>query len=420
MFTLSRSAAHRVIVKSRSGLNGPMVCRTLTSSMALSQSHQQQQHWSSSSSSASSSSWARWMLYAGLGALAGTALTSSSSSASCAGADVNIAKPLVDDSELPLMTLTEMQKLREDGHVVVSFQGIVYDVSDFTGHPGGYGRLEMASGHDLEPFWRVYTQHNRGHIVEEILVRYRIGRLSPKEAEEIRNATTFENPYSNDPGPETYPELLTNTRHPYNAEGRLRDLRKSWVTPIGRHFVRNHSTVPDIKPEEYRLSLSGVGMNDTVLTLEDIKTKFPKVEVTTVIQCNGNRREDFHYIDGNTPAFGPPHWVAGAIGNATWAGARMRDVFRYCGMDVDGFSLNKVPVPKEATMVGMTGYDHDEVGNQYCCSFPFEKSIDPYGDVILAYEMNGVDIPRSHGYPIRAIVPGTLILQISRLVFSLM
>ena len=47
-----------------------------------------------------------------------------------------------------------------------------------------------------------------------------------------------------------------------------------------------------------------------------------------------------------------------------------------------------------------------QVGNQYCCSFPFDKAIDPYGDVILAYEMNGKPIPRSHGFPVRAIVPG--------------
>ena len=37
-------------------------------------------------------------------------------------------------------------------------------------------------------------------------------------------------------------------------------------------------------------------MTETVFTLEDLKTKFPKVDVTTVIQCNGNRREDFHYL----------------------------------------------------------------------------------------------------------------------------
>ena len=125
-----------------------------------------------------------------------------------------------------------------------------------------------------------------------------------------------------------------------------------------------------------------------------------------MIQCNGNRREDYHYVDGVNPAFGPPHWVVGAIGNSTWSGVRLRDLLRASGMDVDSISLGKIPAPEKATSVGLTGYDHDEVGNQYCCSFPFEKAIDPFGDVIIAYEMNGVPIPRQHGFPVRAIVPG--------------
>jgi len=37
----------------------------------------------------------------------------------------------------------------------------------------------------------------------------------------------------------------------------------------------------------------------------------------------------------------------------------------------------------------MAGSDSDEVGNQYCCSIPFEKAIDPFGDCLIAYEMNG-------------------------------
>lgn len=34
--------------------------------------------------------------------------------------------------------------------------------------------------------------------------------------------------------------------------------------------------------------------------------------------------------------------------------------------------------------------------------------MDPRGDVILAYEMNGQPLPRDHGYPIRVIVPGVV------------
>ena len=56
--------------------------------------------------------------------------------------------------------------------------------------------------------------------------------------------------------------------------------------------------------------------------------------------------------------------------------------------------MGKVEAPEKALWVGLLGYDQDEIGNQYCCSFPFDKAIDPFGDVILAYEMNGETMPR--------------------------
>ena len=62
-------------------------------------------------------------------------------------------------------------------------------------------------------------------------------------------------------------------------------------------------------------------------------------------------------------------------------------------MDVDAISLRTKERPVKATHVGLLGYDHDECGNQYCCSFPFDKAIDPYGDVIVAFSeifFNGV------------------------------
>lgn len=39
----------------------------------------------------------------------------------------------------------------------------------------------MAAGQDLEPYWDVYRQHLRGHVVEWI-EKYRIGSISEEEA----------------------------------------------------------------------------------------------------------------------------------------------------------------------------------------------------------------------------------------------
>lgn len=312
---------------------------------------------------------------------------------------------LFDHNSVKKMTIAEIHEMVDEGRIVVSFKGGVYDVTDFTGHPGGVGRLQMVAGMDLEPFWNVYTQHNRGHVTNNILQRYKIGTLSDAEAEIQKNVLNkFDHPYSTDPPMK--PELLTNTRFPYNAEARLRDLTESWITPISRHFVRNHSHVPDIDPEAYVLTVEGAGLITTTFTLTELK-KFPKHEVSTVIQCNGNRREDYHFLVEGEPAFGPPHWVAGAIGCSTWTGVRLRDVLRAAGMDVDALSLGKTEAPAGSSSIGLTGYDTDEVSNPYCCSIPFEKGIDPFGDVILAYEMNGEAVPREHGFPVRAIVPGS-------------
>ena len=60
-------------------------------------------------------------------------------------------------------------------------------------------------------------------------------------------------------------------------------------------YVRNHLPVPEVDPTTYELEVSGVGMKDVTLKLDDIK-KFPKYTVTAAIQCAGNRRSEMSQV----------------------------------------------------------------------------------------------------------------------------
>merc|ERR1712032_1123654 len=42
----------------------------------------------------------------------------------------------------------------------------------------------------------------------------------------------------------------------------------------------------------------------------------------------------------------------------------------------------------------------------YHVSIPLRKAFDPEGECILAWRMNGEPLPRDHGFPLRAIIPG--------------
>merc|ERR1712032_451417 len=82
-------------------------------------------------------------------------------------AQIVVADNQIGIADEPLFTYADFKKMvAEEERIVVAYQGALYDVSDFTGHPGGVGRLQMAAGGDLEVYWSIYTQHNRGHVAE--------------------------------------------------------------------------------------------------------------------------------------------------------------------------------------------------------------------------------------------------------------
>lgn len=272
----------------------------------------------------------------------------------------------------------------------VTFRCGVYDVTDFVErHPGG-DKILLGAGGSLEPFWNLYGVHKSPEILA-LLETFRIGNLRESDVGESTKGTG--DPYENDP--KRHPALKPASTKPFNAEPPVGILADSYVTPRELFYVRNHLPVPEVDPKTYELEIEGVDGRTSVLGLHDLKTKFPKVSVTSVVQCAGNRRSELNKVKKVKGL----DWGPCAIGNAVWSGARLVDVLDHFGYDTRDARVQHVC---------LEGMDLDPTGVPYGSSILADKALDPKGDVLLAYEMNGEELPRDHGYPVRAVVPGVV------------
>ncbi len=178
------------------------------------------------------------------------------------------------------------------------------------------------------------------------------------------------------------PPLLETPRHYFSKA----------ITPNEAFFVRWHlADIPtNVDINKWRLKIKGNVEREVELSMDDLKTKFEPVSFYAVNQCSGNGRSNFQ----EKQLVAGIQWKHGAMGNALWTGVRLADVLNYAGVKCDSIEvafngLDKAPYPKTPDVIR---------------SLPIDKCL--YEDLILAYEMNGEDIPLLNGYPLRLIVPG--------------
>lgn len=271
----------------------------------------------------------------------------------------------------------------------------VYDITDWiSAHPGGPVILRAAGG-AIESYWNIFTIH-KNQYVYDILDQYLIGYIDQADLIDGKPPQeAIEDPFADDPI--RHPDLITRTLKPRNAETPEQALSAQFITPTELFYVRNHMWVPKLTQDEAEAHVLTVELPDGTTkeyTLRDLKTKFPERKVTAVLQCSGNRRS--HMSQGSGRATNGLQWEAGAISNASWEGVSLADVLADAGFDAstvrDGTS--------EAQHVQFSAME------AYGSSIPIKKAVDPQGDVLLAYGMNGKPLPRDHGYPLRSIVPG--------------
>ncbi len=146
----------------------------------------------------------------------------------------------------------------------------------------------------------------------------------------------------------------------------LAPLLASEVTPNNRFYtVDVNILAPTINSESWKLNVKGLVNNPQEFTYKELKS-LPAVEDYATLECISNKiGEDL-------------------ISNALWKGVPLKII------------LEKVQVKPAATYIVFRCYDGYDVG------IPLERA----DATILAYEMNQATLPQSHGFPLRAIVPG--------------
>jgi DMSO/TMAO reductase YedYZ molybdopterin-dependent catalytic subunit len=183
--------------------------------------------------------------------------------------------------------------------------------------------------------------------------------------------------------------LIKKTFRPPNFETPVQYFRTA-VTPNKAFFVRWHlAGIPQLDANKWRLSVGGDGAErEVAITLGQLKKDFKPVEITAVCQCSGNRRGLFE------PHVPGVEWGAGAMGNARWRGARLKDI------------LAKAGVKAGAVEVSFDGADMPPLDKtpDFVKSLPVAVAQDE--NVLVAYEMNGAPLPHFNGYPVRLVVPG--------------
>jgi len=163
------------------------------------------------------------------------------------------------------------------------------------------------------------------------------------------------------------------------------DLMADFLTPNELFFVRSNGPVSiDIDPAAWRLQVTGLVNQELELSLADLQA-MPQRTITAFLECSGNSRSRF----GDQPAeVEGTQWGNGAIGNAEWTGVSVVEV------------LNQAGVAAGAVDLVSQGGDFDEMQR----GLPLEVALDP--DVMLVWQMNGQDLPKPNGGPVRLLVPG--------------
>jgi len=178
---------------------------------------------------------------------------------------------------------------------------------------------------------------------------------------------------------------------PWNMEAQAH-LLDDKITPNRFMFIRNNGKIPvKIDATNWTITFDGESIkNKKTYTLQELKSKFKPYTYQLTLECGGNGRSEF-----DPPAKGN-QWTVGAVACAQWTGIRLKDVLA----DV-GYNKDAVYIGYHAADTHLSG---DPTKEPISRGVPISKALQD--ETLLAFKMNGEDIPLAHGYPLRLVAGG--------------
>ncbi|KAG1694001.1 hypothetical protein DVH05_022019 [Phytophthora capsici] len=253
---------------------------------------------------------------------------------------------VVEGGELkPELPTFSMQQVQQNSRSLVVFRHGVYDVTDFArDHPGGT-KILQATGKSVEIFWNQSEPHSRKGV-PQTLEALRVGNLALADYDKMQKSNQ---------------DIASAALHRF-------------------FFIEGVLPTPDVDLDIFQLKICDD--SEILLSLVELKTRFKQQKVTTAIRCSTPRG------DGGKTATRVP---------AEWTGVLLADILDSVG----------IATAEGIEQVRFEALDVDTQGRQFGASIPAVTALDRDVGVLLAYEMNGVPIPKEHGFPLRVIVPGT-------------
>lgn len=186
-------------------------------------------------------------------------------------------------------------------------------------------------------------------------------------------------------------EMVVLNNRPWNIEAKAHLLDEK-VTSTENMFIRNNGIIPkEIDESNWSLTIDGESVKETkTFSLKELKSRFRQYTYQVTLECGGNGRSEF-----DPPAKGN-QWTIGAVSCASWTGVRLRDV------------LEDVGIMSDAVYIGYHAIDThlsgDSAKEPISRGVPMHKALQD--ETLIAFQMNGEDIPLAHGFPLRLIAGG--------------